>query len=153
MGDTDPKSLALMTVSQECRERIGRLNPDAAPRWGKMTAAQMMAHCSEVLEVAAGKAIQGTPWFIRIIKPVIRKMVVGPKPYPRGTRTHPQYLQVAEKDFGVERVRLLTAVDTFTESCAGRDGISHPFFGEMTVDEAGRAMYKHLDHHLEQFGV
>ena len=153
MGTTDPKSLAVPAINQECRDRIGILNPDTAPLWGEMTAAQMMAHCAEVLEVGGGKAIQGTPFFIKLLKPFIRKMVVGPKPFPRSTKTHPQYIQSGDKDFGAEQVRLLAAMDVFTETCSGQTRISHPFFAEMTVDEAGRAMYKHLDHHLEQFRV
>jgi hypothetical protein len=153
MGATDPKSLAVPEVNQECRDRIGKLNPDTAPLWGKMTAARMMAHCAEVMEVAGGKAIQGTPWFIKLLKPFIRKVVVGPKPFPQDTKTHPQYIQSGDRDFGAEQVRLLASLDAFTEMCAGRTKITHPFFGEMTVGEAGWGMYKHLDHHLVQFGV
>jgi hypothetical protein len=29
----------------------------------------------------------------------------------------------------------------------------HPMFGKMTADQWGRSMWKHLDHHLRQFGV
>ena len=153
MGTVDPKSLALPAVNQECRQRIDKLNPDTTPQWGEMTAARMLAHCAEVMEVAGGKEIQGTPWFIKLFKPYIRKAVVGPKPFPRSTKTHPQYIMNGDMVFEEEKQRLLNGLDAFTEMCSGKNGIDHPFFGEMTVDEAGWAMYKHLDHHLEQFGV
>lgn len=153
MATTERKSLALPAGNQECRDRTGKLAPDTAPLWGEMTTAQMMAHCAEVLEVAGGKEMRGTPWFIKLLKPFIRKMVVGPKPYSRSTKTHPQYIQAGDKEFGAEKERLLAAMDAFTEMCTGRTRIAHPLFGEMTVDEAGWAMYKHLDHHLVQFGV
>jgi hypothetical protein len=117
-----------------------------------MSSAQMMAHCAEILEVAAGKKMTGTPWFIKILRPFVRKMVVGAKPYPRSTRTHPQYLQKEEKEFTTEKARLLSAMNAFAEMCSGEAVLKHPFFGEMTVDEAGWAMFKHLDHHLRQFG-
>jgi len=29
----------------------------------------------------------------------------------------------------------------------------HPFFGKMTSQQWSKAMYKHIDHHLQQFGV
>jgi hypothetical protein len=86
------------------------------------------------------------------LKPFVRKMVVGPKPYPKSTRTHPQYMQGEEKDLAIEKARLLGAMDAFAEMCSGKALLEHPFFGEMTVDEAGWAMFKHLDHHLRQFG-
>jgi hypothetical protein len=153
LATIEKKSLALPTGNQECQDRIGNLTPDTAPLWGEMTAAQMMAHCAEIFEVAGGKEIRGTPWFIKLFKPYIRKMVVGPKPFPHSTKTHPQYIQTGDKVFTAERERLISAMEAFTEMCAGQTRIAHPFFGEMTVDEAGWAMYKHLDHHLEQFGV
>jgi hypothetical protein len=31
--------------------------------------------------------------------------------------------------------------------------IPHSFFGPMTAEEKGWSMYKHHDHHLQQFGV
>jgi len=48
-----------------------------------MTAGQMMAHCAAVLEVAGGRELRGTPWFVRLLKPVVRRMVTGNRPYAR----------------------------------------------------------------------
>ena len=154
MARAEEKNLALPAANQACRARIDKLEPATAPVWGKMTPAQMMAHCSEVLEVAGGKELKGTPLFIKLIKPMIRKAVLGPNPFPRSTRTHPQYLMAGDMDFAAEKERLLRGLDDFTKKCAGRiEGFHHPVFGTLTVDEAGWAMYKHLDHHLAQFGV
>ena len=153
MSTAEQKSLAVPEVNHQCQTRIEALAADTVPLWGEMTAAQMFAHCAEIFEVAAGKELRGTPWFVKLMKSFVRKMVVGPKPYPKSTRTHPQYLQVDEKEFGAEKVRLLGAMDAFVEMCAGQAVLQHSLFGEMTVDEAGWAMYKHLDHHLTQFGV
>lgn len=110
MNSEEMKSLAVPEINSECQARIEALTPDTAPLWGKMSAAQMMAHCAEILEVAGGKEMRGTP-------------------------------------------RLLGAMDAFGKVCSGKEALNHPFFGDMTVDEVGRAMYKHLDHHLGQFGV
>jgi len=153
MNTMDRESLAAPETNSACRARIEALTQDTAPIWGEMSAAQMMAHCAEVLEVTGGKELQGSPWFIKLLKPFVRKMVVGPKPYPRSTRTHAQYMQVKEKDFTVEKARLLGSMDSFGKACSGKEVLNHSFFGEITVDEAGWAMYKHLDHHLVQFGV
>ena len=88
------------------RSRIARLKPDSRPEWGGMSAAQMCAHCSEVAEVANGKALVGTPWYIRLMGGLIKKLVLSDRPYPRETRTHPQYLIRETTDFEAQKARL-----------------------------------------------
>ncbi|WP_457652898.1 DUF1569 domain-containing protein [Rhodocaloribacter sp.] len=131
--------------------RIDALTPESRPRWGTMNAAQMPAHCAEIIEVANGKPLENTPLIARLFKGMIRKMVVGERPYPKSTRTHPQYRQTSDRDFETEKQRLLDALEQFKETEGER--IPHPLFGEMSAAEKGWAMYKHLDHHLTQFGV
>lgn len=111
----------------------------------------MLAHCAEVQDVANGKPLVGTPWFVRLLAPFIRRTVVSENPYPKGLRTHPQYVQAAVRDFETERARLLVALEGFR--AARHSPGSHPLFGDMTEAERGWASYKHLDHHLRQFGV
>ncbi len=77
----------------EALERIDGLSPDTQPQWGVMSAGQMLSHCAEIQEVSNGKALEGTPFIVRLLGGFIRKMVVNDKPYPRSTKTHPQYLQ------------------------------------------------------------
>ena len=132
-------------------ERINKLTPDTKPQWGKMDVAQMMAHCAEILDVSNGKPLQNTPWVARLFKGYIKKMVIGPKPYPKNTKTHPQYLQTTPKDFEDEKRHLLKALDKLKEMEG--QAIEHTLFGVLNKEEKGWAMYKHLDHHLVQFGV
>jgi len=139
---------------QALRERIAQLTPDRAPEWGKMTAAQTCAHCAEVAEVANGKALLGTPWYVRLLGPLVKKLVTGDKPYPRGTRTHPQYLIHSDLDFEEQKDRLLEAMKAMHLAGAAQAAEArHPIFGAMTAEEHGWVTYKHLDHHLAQFGV
>ncbi len=134
--------------------RIARLMPDAAPGWGRMNAAQMCAHCAEVAEVANGKALVGTPWYVRLMGGLIKKMVLSDKPYPRSAKTHPQYEIGAGVSFEEQKARLLEVLAAMHSAGRARGGQSrHPIFGAMTADEQGWATYKHLDHHLTQFQV
>lgn len=139
-------------VYAECLRRIEALTPDAEPKWGTMSVGQMLAHCAEIQEVANGKALEGTPWLAKLLSGFIRRMVVSDRPYPRSARTHPQYLQVSEKDFAAEKERLLAALEAFHAAERGPP-TRHALFGEMSHDERGWSSYKHLDHHLTQFGV
>ena len=139
-------------VYGECLQRIDALTPDTQPRWGVMSAGQMLSHCAEIQEVSNGKALEGTPFVVKLLGGFIRKMVVSDKPYPRSTKTHPQYLQTTERDFAAEKERLLIALEAFRAAEHG-PAPRHALFGELSHDEKGWACYKHLDHHLTQFGV
>lgn len=154
MAALTKKSLYSEDVYKGILSRINKLTADSKPEWGDMSAAQMLAHCAEIQEVTNGKELKDTPFIAKLFKNMIRKMVVNDKPYPKSTRTHPQYLQTQERDFDAEKKRLLSALDTFVNTETEKaELIIHPLFGKMSGDEKGWGMYKHLDHHLTQFGV
>lgn len=145
------KSLFDPETVRSVEERIEALGPDTVPLWGRMTVAQMLAHCSEVLDVSLGKPLDGTPWFLRLIGPLFKGVLVSERPYRKNSPTHPQYRMEDPRDFEAEKARLLAGVRAFCES--PREEFRHPIFGRMTADEKSWAAYRHLDHHLSQFGV
>lgn len=148
----EQKSLFDSNVLEEVKARIDAIQPSAAPQWGKMSPAQMLAHCAEVQEVLNGKPLLDTPFIVMLMKGMIRKMVVGTKPYPHESRTHPQYIMKGEFDFQKEKERLVGALNQgYADVSVPRS--EHTLFGAMTADESGWAGYKHLDHHLTQFGA
>jgi len=153
-GNSAVKSLYSPEVYQICLDRINSLTPETQPGWGQMTVAQMLAHCAEIQEVANGKELKNTSLLIKLFKSVIRNAVVGEKPFPRNTKTHPQYKQSSDRDFETEKTRLLKALDKFVIAGSENSDLpTHPLFGDMTPGERGWSTYKHLDHHLSQFGV
>ena len=149
------KNLYHQETYQDCLDRINKLTSDTQPQWGKMNIAQMMAHCAEIQDVSNGKDLKGTPILVKLFKGQIRKMVVGPKPYKKETPTHPQYRMAAtSKEFDTEKEHLLGALEQFfSEDQERSNRRKHPLFGLMTREEKGWSMFKHLDHHLSQFGV
>ena len=147
----EEKSIYDQQVFDSTQQRIERLTPETSPQWGKMDAAQMMSHNTEILNVFNGKPLLNTPFIAKLFKGMIRKMVVGKKPYPKNSRTHPQYLQTSAKDFNVEKQNLLKALNKMREMEGEKT--AHALFGVLNTDEKGWSLYKHLDHHLTQFGV
>lgn len=148
------KNLYTPEVHEELVARIGRLRPEMTALWGRMTVAQMLAHCSEVIEVFLGKRLDDTPLIAKLFGGMIRRMILSDRPYPRDSRTHPQYRVTDNRDFETEKRRLQENIRRFTrEDRQAAESHEHAMFGRMTVDERGRAMFKHLDHHLTQFGV
>ncbi|MEM6723254.1 MAG: DUF1569 domain-containing protein [Bacteroidota bacterium] len=149
------KYLQEAAVYDLCIQRIEQINAETTPQWGKMDAAQMFEHCAEVQEVLNGsKALSRTPFVIRLLGPIIKKAVLSTKPYPKSSQTHPQYIIRSEQDFQTAKHRLIASLDAFRQmSPAEALAVKHPIFGKMDQKDKGWAGYKHLDHHLRQFGV
>jgi hypothetical protein len=134
--------------------RIAALEPGAERRWGKMDPAQMLLHCSIGLEAATGVRPMKQVLLGKLLTPFIRGLVLGPRPFKKNSPTDPVFVVSDPRDFEAERTRLATTIDRFIQrgpEAAGRE--THAFFGRLSGAEWGRLMYKHLDHHLRQFGV
>lgn len=149
------KSLYDSAVYDNIVARINNLSAESKPQWGRMSVGQMLAHCAEIGEVFTGdKALLNTPFIAKLFKGLIRKGVLNETPYKRSLQTHPQYKVTADKSFDRERSRLLANLAAFhSEDQDAAAQRVHPLFGTMTPAERGWAVYKHLDHHLTQFGV
>jgi hypothetical protein len=136
------------------QQRLSQLQPTSARQWGKMNAAQMLAHCAAAMEMACGDRQKPQAFLGKLITPFIRSAVLGPKPLGRNSPTDPDLRIAEERDFAAERQRLSTLVDRFCQAgpdAAGRQ--IHSFFGRFSGEEWGRLVFKHLDHHLRQFGA
>ncbi len=147
------RSLFDPAAKSEILRRLSDLSPDAPRQWGKMTTAQMLAHCAVALESGTGDKPRPQKLIGKIFGPFVRKGLLGDKPFSKGSPTDPTFVVRDERDFTGERDRLVGIVERFCE--LGREHAGnqmHAFFGRMTGDEWGRFMYKHIDHHLRQFG-
>jgi hypothetical protein len=85
---------------------------------------------------------------------IAKNGVVNEKPYPKNSRTAPQFIIKDERDFEIEKERLNTYLRK-TQDLGEKhfDGLMSNSFGNLSVSEWNNLFYKHLDHHLTQFGV
>jgi hypothetical protein len=138
----------------EIRNRIEFLRPDSEKQWGKMNVAQMLAHCSAWMEMAAGLKSLPQSFVGRIFGKMAKKSVLGEKPIGRNMPSEKSLIMQDERNFEAEQQRLLDWVDRFStggpEQCTTHP---HCFFGSMSPNEWAIMGYKHLDHHLRQFGA
>lgn len=58
-----------------------------------------------------------------------------------------------EKEIGVETEKLKLIITEFYALNKREKWHPHPLFGVLTHKQWGKMQYKHLDHHLRQFGV
>ena len=149
------KNLFEATAVEEVKERMARLRPDSAPQWGKMNAAQAVEHCARGMELALGDRRPPRLLIGRILGPLIKpKAFMEGEPMRRNSPTVPGLVVAEDMDFVRGRERLCGLVDRFAAAGPGEcTDHPHSFFGRLTPEEWSGWMYKHLDHHLRQFGV
>jgi hypothetical protein len=139
----------------EVKQRILYLRPDSERQWGRMNAAQAVEHCARGIELALGERLPPRLLMGRIIGGMVKaKVMENDEPMRRNSPTVQGLVVKDERNLEAERERLCGMIDRFT--AAGPTGCtSHPhsFFGRLTPEEWSILMYKHLDHHLRQFGV
>lgn len=141
--------------AEEVKERVARLRPDSQRLWGKMNAAQTLAHCSAAMEWAVGDRIAPRMFVGRIIGRFVKPMALrNDEPMRQNLPTAKDLVVNDDRDLRTERERLRGLIDRFvTAGPAGCTTHPHSFFGRLTPQEWATLMYKHLDHHLRQFGV
>jgi Protein of unknown function (DUF1569) len=139
---------------QDVIARIGRLQPSSQRLWGKMNVSQMLAHCSSAMEMASGKFVAKRTFLGRIVGPRVRYLLMEDRPFSRNNPTAKELKVADAREFAREQERLVRCVREFHQG--GESGCTthpHPFFGSLTPLEWSTGMYKHLDHHLTQFGA
>ena len=139
---------------QEINTRLNKLAADSKAHWGTMNVPQMLAHCGEALKVATGEVKRPRMLMGYIMGPLFKSMLINEKPYPKGVRTDPHFIITGAHDFTTEKEKFSSALKKFSDG--GEKNATthkHPFFGTFQQKDWGRIVYKHLDHHLTQFGI
>jgi Protein of unknown function (DUF1569) len=148
------KNLFQSEAVDEVILRVNTLHPSKQHLWGKMDVAQMMAHCSAALDMASGRLILPRLFIGRVFGAFVRPIYSNDKPFSRGNPTDPKLVVADQRDFAREQAQLKVKIREFHEGGEAKcTRHPHPFFGTLTPHEWSTGMYKHLDHHLQQFGA
>jgi len=140
--------------ADEILRRLDNLGPSSQRLWGKMEVGQMLAHCRKTLEMAAGDKILPRVLIGKLIGRFFVKSFSNEKPLGKNGPTDKTLKITDSRNFEVEKQKLVEYIEKF--QTGGEDKCTrhpHPFFGKLTPTEWSIGMYKHLDHHLRQFGV
>lgn len=149
------KSIFEPEARDELYERLERLAADSPRQWGKMTPVQAMEHTARVLEMATSDEQPIKQIFLgKALAWIFKGQFVGEKPFRKNAPTGPDYVIKDDPEIEPTRERLKELIMKFyTLGPDGLDGNVHPFFGKLTGKQWGETQYKHLDHHLRQFGL
>jgi hypothetical protein len=148
------KTLFDPATRDELIERLDKLTTNTPREWGKMSPAQMMEHTARALEMATGRVPMDHATIGKLIGWVFKKKFLSETPFPKNSPTGPTLVIKDDPDFEATRERLRELITAFHQlGEAGTDGNVHGFFGRLTGPEWGISQYKHVDHHLRQFGM
>ena len=135
--------------------RIEKLQPNTHAQWGKMNAAQMLAHCNVTYRMIYEPGFTKPSGFLKglLLRWFVKPYVVSEKPYKQSTQTAPEFIIADEKNFNAEREKLIAHLQrVLQEGEASFEGRPSHSFGPLTAKEWNTLFAKHLDHHLRQCG-
>ncbi len=150
------KTLLNQTDKDSLIERINRLTPENTAVWGKMNANQMLCHLTDQLRHSlnekenpqAGNLFFHTfgKWLVLYVLPIPKNVKTSPKADQMQDGTKPT-------DFESDRKTLLAYIEKLASPSDDFAPASHFRFGAMSKKQWCVFTYKHIDHHLRQFGV
>lgn len=149
------KNIFQPEVTAEIIDRINRLTPTTPQLWGKMNVVQMLAHCNVTYEMVYDNIHPKPGAFVKfLLKTLAKNKVVSEKPYSKNNPTGPQFIIKDERNFEKEKARLIEYLHKTQQLGENHfDGKESHSFGVLNKTEWNNMFYKHLDHHLSQFGV
>jgi hypothetical protein len=137
---------------QAILNRFGRLSPEARPKWGSLDAPRMVTHVTDGIRASLGE-LTLKPFPGPLQHWPINVLVMFYLPWPKSAPTAPELLERKPVNWAVELEALASAVNQFAARDVNSTWTPHVAFGALTGAQWGRLNYRHLDHHLGQFGA
>ncbi len=149
------KNIFKAADADEVIARINKLTPETKAVWGKMSVDQMLAHCNVTYEMLYTDKHPKPNFLLKfILKSFIKNSVVNDKPYKQNGQTAPAFVIADHRNFEDEKKRLIDFIKKTQELGEDYfDGKESHSFGVLNKSEWNMMFYKHLNHHLSQFGV
>lgn len=148
------KSLFNAADAAEIEVRIDSITDETPALWGKMNASQMIKHCCIGLEYALGDRRGKQSAASKLFSRFAKKKLLSDEPFAQNLPTSPFLIvETTPKNIAIEQDRLKMLVHRFSQGPSAVKGNPNLFYGMLTPQEWDAAMYKHLDHHLRQFGA
>ncbi len=142
-------------VVEEILVRLEKLTPSTPQLWGKMNSSQMLAHLNVAYEMVYESNHKKPNFLLRfVLKNFVKKKIIDDSVYSKNGPTAPAFIINSEKNFDVEKARLIAYLDktqelgsTFFEN---KENLN---FGVLTSEGWNNMFYKHIDHHFSQFDI
>ena len=152
-GPASLPSLWQLDARADLLQRAGRLRPETAALWGRMTCPQMLAHVNDALRMALGE-LPTEPRKLAMRHFPLKQFIVYLMPMPHGVPTARELVsRIDHAQFAQEAEAFAAQLERFAERPADAPMPAHPAFGPLSRRAWGVLAYRHCDHHLRQFAV
>lgn len=137
---------------------LRQLPSDQPPVWGKMTVQQMIEHLADTFRLASGRFVN-----TKLVTPPdqlegFRQFLMSGQPFPKGIENpllpkspvppRNATIEDALKELETERDYFFSVFEKNNQQIT-----LHPYFGQLDFNMNVQAQYKHMLHHLKQFGA
>ncbi|MBX2931716.1 MAG: DUF1569 domain-containing protein [Chitinophagaceae bacterium] len=148
------KNLLTKEASNNIIERVKKLTIDNTPLWGEMNVTEMLLHCNlcnkQILEESRGdEKTTAKQFLLRIFA-----LYIAPN-FKKGIKSEKRNITkglIDNTQFEKQQIEFISIINKFPYNNHALT-LSHPAFGNISTTEWGIAAFKHMDHHLRQFGV
>lgn len=141
------------TMIDQVMERLGKIDDDAKPLWGSMSAPQMRAHLVTAVRYSLGKEAESPDESTLLTKWVLVPLLLsGLLKLPKNVARPKLYDASAPSATGEELKTEMQEFLTQLQSGSFNPPI-HPTLGNLGPQGWARLHNVHTNHHLRQFGV
>jgi hypothetical protein len=146
-------------ITKEYLPLLKNLSADKMGNWGKMNAQQMVEHVAAFFAVSAGKIKFDLVTPVEHL-PKYREFLFSDKEFRENTKA--PVTVIGEDALPLRYANMEEALANLQQSIANFEEYFkddrlkttlHPVFGELNFDEWNMLHYKHVTHHVKQFGL
>lgn len=140
-------------VRRELLERMEKIHAHSERQFGKMSPDQMVHHVNTAIRANLGDI--STKYHGNNFKAaILRLFTFAPIPIPKGkAQTSPEFVSEGNYDLIAEKNAFKELVRRASDSASRTAWPISAGFGKLTPKQYGELIYKHTDHHLQQFGA
>ncbi|HTH81937.1 MAG TPA: DUF1569 domain-containing protein [Mucilaginibacter sp.] len=148
------KSIFNADNNAELIHRINKLQEDTPALWGKLTSAQMMAHCQKSMNMALGNTKIKRHWIGRVFGNIAKRRLLKVERLDKNIPTYKHFEVTYDCAFDEEKEKFVVLIKSaLTKGESGLVKHPHPYFKTFKPTEWSQLNWMHLDHHFRQFGT
>jgi hypothetical protein len=139
-------------------EQLRRITPNTAAVFGKMNAQQMVEHMAYYIRLAYGNPLVTTQCYTKGSLEPMRAFLMSDKAFKPNTPNSLMSndpISASCPDYPSAVIEVAKAIDEFFDAFAKKPNlmVHNPFFGTLDYEMSIQLLYKHAQHHLNQFAT